>query len=126
MIMRWLIRLAFPALGLLLLLIFFGINDPQKLVSSPSADSANKGIPAFEGQVPSPIPDSGPSVIFKWQDSSGGWHYADSPPQRGQWNALTVKPSPRSSSSLSQPPADWQAPYHAPFSMDPAAAGKDS
>lgn len=120
MIMRWLIRFAFPALGLLLLLMFFGINDPQTAPStlSTSTDSEKREIPAFEGLVPSPVPDKGPSIIFKWQDSSGGWHYADSPPQQGQWNALAIEPSSGDSVSLSQPPqADWRAPYHAPFSL---------
>ncbi len=37
MMMKWLIRLSFPALGLLLLLIFFGLNDPEQ-VSEPVAE----------------------------------------------------------------------------------------
>ncbi len=31
MFMKWLIRLSFPALGLLLLMIFFGLGDPDQV-----------------------------------------------------------------------------------------------
>ena len=126
-IMRWLIRLAFPALGLLLILIFFGINDPETVasLSNPQTPESSKEIPAFEGLVPSPVPDNGPTIIFKWQDSTGGWHYADSPPQRGSWNALAIEPSSRS--AVSQPPStDWRAPYHAPFALTPSKTKNDS
>ncbi|MDV2078378.1 DUF4124 domain-containing protein [Marinobacter xestospongiae] len=124
MIMRWLIRLAFPALGLLLLLIFFGITDPETVASTDATESPDEQIPAFEGLVPSPVPLDGPDVIFKWQDSDGGWHYADSPPEKGPWNALAVEPNqglPNLSSG--DPETDWQSPYHAPFALSP---GKDS
>ena len=70
MMMKWLIRLSFPALGLLLLLIFFGLNDPEQ-VSEPVAEHEQPEIPAFEGLVPSPIPTEGPEIVFKWQDTDG-------------------------------------------------------
>ncbi|OEY66415.1 hypothetical protein [Marinobacter sp. X15-166B] len=122
MIMRWLIRLAFPALGLLVLLIFFGIKDPQSLTNGSAADNTAKQIPAFEGLVPSPTPNTGPSIVFKWQDSSGGWHYADSPPRQGLWNALAIEPG----GPAKPPQSDWQAPYQAPFALNPPGFGKDS
>ena len=31
MLMKWLIRLAFPALGVLVALMFFGLNDPAEI-----------------------------------------------------------------------------------------------
>jgi len=83
MLMKWLIRLAFPALGVLLMLIFFGIDDPADTTPKPPSEDFAREIPAFEGLVPSPITTEGPEIVFKWQDSDGGWHYADSPP--GQW-----------------------------------------
>lgn len=84
MIMKWLIRLSFPALGLLLVLIFFGLGDPHE-VAAPDAGQAHpqEDIPAFEGMVPSPVPTEGPDIIFKWRDTEGNWHYADQPPAQG-------------------------------------------
>lgn len=79
MMMKWLIRLSFPALGLLLLLIFFGLGDPGK-VSEPAAEEKPEAIPSFEGLLPAPIPTEGPEIVFKWQDTEGNWHYADQPP----------------------------------------------
>lgn len=122
MITRWLIRLAFPALGLLLVLISFGISDPEKAASEAAAEPQGDDIPAFEGLVPNPIPLDGPDIVFKWQDSDGGWHYADQPPPQGAWNALAIEPS-RQGSANSGLETDWQAPYHAPFTLSP---GKDS
>ncbi|MDX1456368.1 MAG: DUF4124 domain-containing protein [Marinobacter sp.] len=115
--MRWLIRLAFPALGLLLLLISFGITDPETV---PETADNSHSVPAFEGLVPPPIPQEGPEIVFKWQDSDGGWHYADRPPEEGQWNALAIEP-------MRRPPvrqnnsadSNWQEPYRAPFSLAP-------
>lgn len=121
MIMRWLIRLAFPALGVLLLLIFFGINAPDSVTKSPKTE-LNTQIPAFEGLVPSPVPTEGPEIVFKWKDSDGSWHYADKPPASGSWNALAIEPAP-SLPAPADPTADpdWQSPYQAPFALDPGS-----
>lgn len=123
MIMKWLIRLSFPALGLLLLLIFFGLNDPEQ-VSEPVAEEEQPEIPAFEGLVPSPIPTEGPEIVFKWQDTDGNWHYADQPPAQGPWNALAIErpdPVPRKPQTIS-PEDDWQSPYQAPYSLNGSPA----
>ena len=119
MMMKWLIRLSFPALGLLILLIFFGLNDPEQ-VSEPVAEHEQPEIPAFEGLVPSPIPTEGPEIVFKWQDTDGNWHYADQPPEQGSWNALTIdqpNSSPRQGLGADAD-NDWQSPYSAPFSLN--------
>ncbi|MGM0767870.1 MAG: DUF4124 domain-containing protein [Pseudomonadota bacterium] len=123
MIMKWLIRLAFPALGVLLMLIFFGIDEPEPEVteSTPEEDSVEE-IPAFEGLVPSPVPVDGPDIVFKWQDRDGNWHYADRPPENGPWNALAIEREnnaglPRAAET--NPETDWQSPYSAPFSLAP-------
>lgn len=97
MLMKWLIRLAFPALGVLVALIVFGLNDPTETTSEPAGTEANVDIPSFEGLVPSPIPTEGPDIVFKWQDSDGSWHYADTPRPRDRgmrWplNAVTARP----------------------------------
>lgn len=126
MIMKWLIRLSFPALGLLLLLIFFGLNDPEQ-VSEPVASEDQPEIPAFEGLVPSPIPTEGPEVVFKWQDTDGNWHYADQPPKQGPWYTLAIErqQKPSSLNRTPEPENDWQSPYTAPFSLAPPAAGNN-
>lgn len=126
MMMKWLIRLSFPALGLLLLLIFFGLNDPEQ-ISSPVAGGEQPDIPAFEGLVPSPVPTEGPEIVFKWQDTDGNWHYADQPPQQGPWNTLAIErrdkvfPPNRSP----EPETDWQSPYSAPFTLGRPSAGNN-
>ncbi|HLV78139.1 MAG TPA: DUF4124 domain-containing protein [Marinobacter sp.] len=124
MFMKWLIRLAFPALGLLLLLIFFGIGDSSK-VPEVSTEKKTEEVPKFEGLLPSPIPTEGPDIVFKWQDTEGNWHYADQPPEQGAWNALaidrpgaTLRPAPKA-----EPKEDWQAPYQAPFSLNGSPGG---
>ena len=124
MMMKWLIRLSFPALGLLLLLIFFGLNDPEQ-VSEPVAEHEQPEIPAFEGLVPSPIPTEGPEIVFKWQDTDGNWHYADQPPEQGRWNTLAIERRDKVFPRLQpqEPETDWQSPYSAPFSLGPSAAG---
>ncbi|MDC0661309.1 DUF4124 domain-containing protein [Marinobacter sp. SS21] len=115
--MRWLIRLAFPALALLLLLITFGINDPDAV---PETAESPQRIPAFEGLVPPPTPQAGPEIIFKWQDSDGGWHYADRPPEQGQWNALAIEPEQQLFGQQDNAGnSNWQEPYRAPFSLTP-------
>jgi len=127
MFMKWVIRLAFPALGVLLMLIFFGIGDPGKTTQSTGNGKGTQEIPAFEGLVPSPIPTEGPEIVFKWQDSGGGWHYADSPPESGRWNALAIEQADDANrpNTSSDPASDWRSPYSAPFSMnsDPAHNG---
>ncbi|MGC8119953.1 DUF4124 domain-containing protein [Marinobacter sp. VGCF2001] len=116
---KWLIRLSFPALGLLLLLIFFGLGDPQQ-VSEPAKTEQAENIPSFEGLLPSPIPTEGPDIVFKWQDTDGNWHYADQPPAQGPWNALAIErpePGARQRQTIN-PEDDWQAPYQAPYSLN--------
>lgn len=120
MMTRWLIRLAFPALGVLLVLISFGIREPEHVVDGAANDGEPSDIPAFEGMVPNPVPLEGPEIVFKWQDNDGGWHYADRPPAQGAWNALAIEPSrpaPGAGSSGATP--DWRSPYHAPFELSP-------
>ncbi|WP_404367571.1 DUF4124 domain-containing protein [Marinobacter sp.] len=127
MIMRWLFRLAFPALGLLLVLIFFGINDSD--VSSPSdGTSADAVIPSFEGEVPPPLPDEGPEIVFKWRDTEGNWHYADRPPDQGTWNALAIEPAPGKDGPFARRAEDddWTSPYSAPFHLDTPDSRNDS
>lgn len=133
MLMRWLIRLAFPALGLLVILIFFGINDPEMSAASTGSETPAKNetseVPAFEGLVSTPVEEDGPDIVFKWQDSDGSWHYADQPPENGPWNALAIEPSSRPSlSSLRQEAddEDWESPYTAPFSLDSNGARNGS
>lgn len=125
--MKWLIRLAFPALGVLLILIFFGLDDPDTITSTQENDNSETTIPSFEGLVPSPIPTEGPDIVFKWQDSDGNWHYADTPPEHGPWNALAIE---RQRGNQTPPPqdseTDWQSPYRAPFSLETEPAGNGS
>lgn len=133
MLMRWLLRLAFPALGLLVMLIFFGINDPEISTAStgspsPATDDTSE-VPAFEGLVSTPVDEQGPDIIFKWQDRDGSWHYADQPPENRPWNALAIEPSNRPSlSSVRQESDDddWESPYTAPFSLDTRGARNGS
>ncbi|MDP4548121.1 MAG: DUF4124 domain-containing protein [Marinobacter sp.] len=128
MLMKWLIRLAFPALGLLLLLIFFGLGDPEKVAEPVRNAETPETLPPFEGLVPSPAPTNGPDIVFKWKDTDGHWHYADQPPAQGQWNALAIE---RSESASKKPPSagagdDWQTPYSAPFSLNSPAYKRES
>lgn len=128
MLMKWLIRLAFPALGVLVILIVFGLGDTSHTATSPNNSETAEEIPAFEGLVPSPVPTEGPEIVFKWQDHDGGWHYADSPPKTGHWNALAIERAdePPSPNASADPAPDWQSPYSAPFSMGAAPANNDS
>lgn len=116
MMRRWAFRLAFPALGLLIVLMFVGITSPVPETTSSSPEEA---VPAFEGVVPNPVPDDGPDIVFKWQDTDGSWHYADKPPADGNWNALAIDPSSRRLNAepevMTEP--DWKSPYSAPFSL---------
>lgn len=128
MLMKWLTRLAFPALGLLVALIVFGLNDPADAPSKVGDAATSAEIPAFEGLVPSPIPTEGPEIVFKWQDTHGSWHYADSPPETGRWNALAIERADKATrtNATADPATDWQSPYRAPFSMDAEAANNGS
>ncbi|NWO05393.1 MAG: DUF4124 domain-containing protein [Alteromonadaceae bacterium] len=127
MMMKWLIRLAFPALALLLLLIFFGLGDPDQ-VTEPDTMLEPREIPDFEGLLPSPIETDGPDIVFKWQDTEGNWHYADKPPAQGPWNALAIdRHYTGAPDNLPKAPEeDWQSPYRAPFSLDEQPAANDS
>ncbi|MEX0605074.1 MAG: DUF4124 domain-containing protein [Marinobacter sp.] len=129
--MKWLIRLAFPALGLLLALIFFGINDPEgPTKTSAKPPEVAEPIPSFEGVVPTPVPQQkGPDIVFKWRDSDGSWHYADKPPAQGAWNALAVEPATQgldASASYNGLDDDWSSPYAAPFALDTDTPRNDS
>lgn len=127
MMIKWLVRLSFPALGLLLLLMFFGLNDPEQ-ASEPVAEEAQPEIPAFEGLVPSPISTEGPDIVFKWQDTDGNWHYADQPPEQGPWNTLAIERADknRAATRTSNPETDWQSPYSAPFYLGPSERNNGS
>lgn len=114
MLRRWGFRLAFPALGLLIVLMFIGIKEPV-----PENSANPEPVTAFEAEVPAPVPDSGPDIVFKWQDTSGSWHYADKPPANGAWNALAVDPARSQASTFSTPPEnDWQSPYDPPYTLN--------
>ncbi|WP_152208503.1 DUF4124 domain-containing protein [Marinobacter changyiensis] len=130
MIIKWLIRLAFPALGLLLTLIFFGINDTDgQAKTSDKTPELAETIPSFEGVVSTPVPEKGPDIVFKWQDRQGNWHYADKPPKQGAWNALAVEPANQgldTSASNGSFDDDWSSPYAAPFSLDTNTPRNDS
>ena len=36
--------------------------------------------PAFESLVPMPRAEQGPTLVYKWQDADGTWHYGDAAP----------------------------------------------
>lgn len=119
---RWLIRLAFPALGLLVALLIFGVKAPETPTVSEEVRES-KAIPSFEALVPAPVTPTGPDIIFKWQDADGSWHYADQPPENGNWNTLAIEPGQGSRSLQPAPPDptndDLNAPYSAPFALEP-------
>jgi len=125
MMIKWLVRLAFPALGVLLLLIVFGLGTPERVTQPLAKETPSAEIPAFETLVPEPVVIDLPDVIFKWQGTNGNWHYADQPPPRGPWNTLAIeRPSPpRGTAGSAEPEVDWRAPYSAPFSMGVGASG---
>ncbi|MBZ2170295.1 MULTISPECIES: DUF4124 domain-containing protein [Marinobacter] len=124
MITKWLLRLSFPALGLLMLLIFFGLEAPEQ-VTEPVAEEKQTDIPAFEGLVPTPVSIDGPDIIFKWRDNNGHWHFADQPPENDPWNSLAIE-RVSDSGTAAAPETDWQAPYHAPFAMSPTPGSNGS
>ena len=128
MLMKWLIRLSFPALGLLLLLIFFGLGDLEQVSEPVRNAEAEAPLPPFEGLVPSPAPTNGPDIVFKWKDTDGHWHYADQPPAQGQWNALAIErnEAPSKNAPAANAGDDWQTPYSAPFSLNGPAYNRES
>jgi hypothetical protein len=125
MMIKWLVRLAFPALGVLVLLIVFGLGTPEQESQPLAKEQQTTEIPAFETLVPGSVAIDSPNIIFKWQDTNGNWHYADQPPPQGPWNTLAIeRPNPsRGASGSAEPEVDWQAPYTAPFNMGVGASG---
>jgi hypothetical protein len=125
MMIKWLVRLAFPALGVLLLLVMFGLGTPERVTQSLAKETQSVEIPAFETLVPEPVVIDSPDIIFKWKDTNGNWHYADQPPPRGPWNTLAIeRPNPlRGTASSAEPGVDWRTPYSAPFDMGVGASG---
>jgi hypothetical protein len=116
MLRRWAFRLAFPALGLLMVLMFFGINVEAPPAAEETESAATK---SFESVIPTPSKEEGPDIVFKWRDAKGNWHYADKPPSKGRWNALALDPTAVQISPPHQVGEDqnWQAPYSTPFSL---------
>lgn len=125
MMMKWLVRLAFPALGALVLLIVFGLGTPEQGAQPLAKETKPTDIPSFETLVPASVELDSPDIIFKWQDTNGNWHYADQPPPQGPWNTLAIERpmSPREAAGSAESGADWQAPYNAPFNMGLGASG---
>ncbi|MCK7545251.1 DUF4124 domain-containing protein [Marinobacter bryozoorum] len=127
---RWLIRLAFPALGLLVALLIFGVKAPESPTTSPEGADEASTIPSFEALVPAPTRPTGPDIVFKWQAPDGSWHYADQPPENGNWNTLAIEPGQDTRTLQPVPPApaedDLISPYSAPFSLEPGQPRSDS
>lgn len=125
MIIKWLVRLAFPALGVLLLFIVFGLGTPEQVAKPVAKETQPTEIPAFETLVPDSVVIESPDIIFKWQDTNGNWHYADQPPPQGPWNTLAIERpnTPRGTSDSDESRIDWQAPYNAPFNMGLGTSG---
>lgn len=116
MLRSWTFRLAFPALGLLLVLMFFGISAPE----APVADEAKVDTTeSFETIIPTSTSEKGPDIVFKWRDSKGSLHYADKPPSQGRWSALALDPSAVQITPPNQIGANqgWQSTYSTPFSL---------
>ena len=116
MLMRWAFRLAFPALGLLIVLIMVGIREPEPETANGTKDPA---IPSFDGLIPEPLPEEGPEIVFKWRDRDGSWHFSDHPPATGPWDALAIDPRKLRLTPAENQDADLSAPYYAPFSLVP-------
>ncbi|HDZ37552.1 MAG TPA: DUF4124 domain-containing protein [Marinobacter sp.] len=127
MMIKWLVRLSFPALGLLLLLMIFGLKSPDQ-TPEPAVESAPSEIPAFEALVPSPILTEGPDIVFKWQSDDGSWHFADQPPTQGSWNTLAIEREEKNRipDRAFNPETEWESPYNAPFSLSPRAISNGS
>lgn len=120
---RWLVRLAFPALGLLVALIIFGVKAPETATEESEQVRESTTMPSFEAIVPLPVVPEGPDIVFKWQDADGNWHYADQPPEEGPWNTLAIEPGQKSQAvgpdRSDTADDDLAAPYSAPFALDP-------
>ena len=120
---RWLIRLAFPALGLLVALIVYGVKAPENGPYKPDEPRQAKSMPSFEELVPAPVAPEGPDIVFKWQDDDGSWHYADQPPKEGPWYTLAIESGqeaqPVTPDSPDPADEDLASPYSAPFALDP-------
>lgn len=120
---RWLIRLAFPALAVLVGFIVYGVKAPDNPVGQSPEEGQASTIPSFEAVVPAPVVPDGPDIVFKWQDEDGGWHYADQPPAEGPWYTLTIDPAqeaqPVTPDSPDPADEDLNSPYSAPFSLAP-------
>ena len=121
---RWLIRLAFPALAVLVGLIVYGVRAPDNAPGQSAKLNQSSAIPSFEAVVPAPVTPEGPDIVFKWQDDDGSWHYADQPPSEGTWYTLAIEPGQeaRPVTPHSPDPADedLNAPYSAPFALEPS------
>ncbi|MFC4260652.1 DUF4124 domain-containing protein [Marinobacter lacisalsi] len=120
---RWLIRLAFPALAVLMGLIVYGVKAPDNPAGPTPEHRQSSTIPSFEAVVPAPVTPEGPDIVFKWQDDDGSWHYADQPPSEGPWYTLAIEPGretqPVTPDSPDPADDDLDSPYTAPFSLDP-------
>lgn len=127
---RWLIRLAFPALGLLVALIVYGVKAPESAPDKPEEPRQSDSMPSFEELVPAPVAPEGPDIVFKWQDDDGSWHYADQPPKKGPWYTLAIESGretqPVTPDSPDPADEDLAAPYSAPFALDPHYSGNGS
>lgn len=127
---RWLIRLAFPALAVLVGLIVFGVRAPDSPPAKTSEPASNEAMPSFEAMVPAPVLPEGPDIVFKWQDDDGSWHYADQPPATGPWYTLTITPGqdarPLTSTTPGPAEEDLASPYAAPFALDSRYPENDS
>lgn len=120
---RWLIRLAFPALAVLVAFIAYGVKAPENPAGQTSEETPTDTMPSFEAVVPAPVAPEGPDIVFKWQDEDGSWHYADQPPAQGPWYTLAIEPGRNAQPVTPESPdpadEDFTSPYSAPFALDP-------
>ncbi|WP_228151317.1 DUF4124 domain-containing protein [Tamilnaduibacter salinus] len=120
---RWLFRLSFPALGVVVGLILFGIHDPAPTEPESSSAEDPEPVTNLEGIVPTQIEDEGPDIVFKWQSRDGSWHYADSPPDHTAWNVIAIDPKGIAPPETQPEEDELRTPYEAPFSLrgDPSS-----
>ena len=57
----------------------FTFGDSLSSSATPNR-SAKARPPAFESLVPMPRAEQGPTLVYKWQDADGTWHYGDAAP----------------------------------------------